>query len=303
MSHLISVLMNCYNGEKYLKQAIESVYKQTYNNWEIIFIDNCSTDKSAKIAKSFDKKLKYYKTPKKFSLGEGRKFGVNFCSKYIATLDVDDIWEPHALESLYSGIISGNYALCYGNQISVNADGKYINKERSIYTGQKGDFLGKLLNQFDIPMVATIIDKEKMLNSKLNFDDKIIGSVEYSLFLPLSVDHHYISIDSHVVRYRYHNSLSSKLDKVKHKERRYILDKMLYRNPEIKHKYSKELEKAYARADYYESQFLMKQGFNQKAFNLLIKNSFVDFRYLLLSIICLLPNVIWKKAQKIKYKN
>ena len=50
--------MNCYNGERYLRQAIDSVYAQTYNNWEIIFWDNYSIDRSAQIAKSYNSKLK-----------------------------------------------------------------------------------------------------------------------------------------------------------------------------------------------------------------------------------------------------
>jgi len=57
---LVSVIMNCHNGEKYLREAIDSVYAQTYKNWEIIFWDNYSTDNSAKIAKSYNDKLKYY---------------------------------------------------------------------------------------------------------------------------------------------------------------------------------------------------------------------------------------------------
>ena len=58
---LVSILMNCYNGEKFLREAIESVLAQTYNNWELIFWDNQSTDRSAEIFKSyFDKRLKYF---------------------------------------------------------------------------------------------------------------------------------------------------------------------------------------------------------------------------------------------------
>ena len=44
---LVSVIINCYNGEKFLKEAIDSVYNQTYQNWEIIFWDNASTDNSS----------------------------------------------------------------------------------------------------------------------------------------------------------------------------------------------------------------------------------------------------------------
>ena len=56
---LVSVIMNCLNCERYLKEAIDSVYDQSYNNWEIIFWDNQSTDKSAEIFKSYkDSRLK-----------------------------------------------------------------------------------------------------------------------------------------------------------------------------------------------------------------------------------------------------
>ena len=58
--------MNCYNGQRYLSEAIKSVINQTYKNWELIFYDNCSTDNSKEIFKSFnDKRLKYFKSKKK----------------------------------------------------------------------------------------------------------------------------------------------------------------------------------------------------------------------------------------------
>jgi glycosyltransferase involved in cell wall biosynthesis len=55
---LVSIIMNCYNGEKFLKETLESVYAQTYTNWEVIFWDNLSTDNSKQIACSFDDKIK-----------------------------------------------------------------------------------------------------------------------------------------------------------------------------------------------------------------------------------------------------
>ena len=116
----ISVLMNCYNSESYLKKAIDSVYSQTYDNWEIIFIDNCSTDNSARIAKGYDKRLKYIKTKKNIPLGSARKFGIKYCSNFVAILDTDDIWIENALEELYNSIISGDYSLAFGNQIIID---------------------------------------------------------------------------------------------------------------------------------------------------------------------------------------
>ena len=80
--------MNCYNGEKYLREAIDSIYAQSYENWEIIFWDNCSTDSSAEIAKSYDEKIKYFTVSSKLELGEARKLATEHArGKYLAFLD------------------------------------------------------------------------------------------------------------------------------------------------------------------------------------------------------------------------
>ena len=90
---LVSIIMNCYNGEQYLKEAIDSIYAQTYNNWEVIFIDNCSTDNSAEIAKSYeDERIKYHKVRKNIPLYAARNIAINKCNgEYIGFLDCDDI--------------------------------------------------------------------------------------------------------------------------------------------------------------------------------------------------------------------
>ena len=63
---LVSIIMNCHNGEKFLKESIQSIISQKYKKWELIFWDNKSTDESAKILKSFkDKRIRYFKSKKK----------------------------------------------------------------------------------------------------------------------------------------------------------------------------------------------------------------------------------------------
>ena len=69
---LVSIILNCYNGAKYLEEAIDSIYAQTYSNWEIIFWDNASTDESASIAKSYDDRLKYHQALETTPLGAAR---------------------------------------------------------------------------------------------------------------------------------------------------------------------------------------------------------------------------------------
>ena len=78
---LVSVIMNCYDGEKYLTEAIDSVLAQTYQNWEIVFWDNQSTDRSAEIIKSYtDPRVKYFYAPKHTWLYEERNYAIEKAS-------------------------------------------------------------------------------------------------------------------------------------------------------------------------------------------------------------------------------
>ena len=97
---LVSIIMNCYNGEKYLKEAIRSVINQTYKNWEIIFWDNQSKDKSSQILKSFkDKRIKYYRSKSFSKLYKARNMAINKAKgKFVSILDVDDFWINTKLE-------------------------------------------------------------------------------------------------------------------------------------------------------------------------------------------------------------
>jgi glycosyltransferase involved in cell wall biosynthesis len=96
----VSILMNCYNGEKYLHEAIESIITQTYQNWELIFWDNQSTDSSKVIFDSYtDSRLKYFLAPEHTDLGGGRSAAFkHLTGDYIAVLDVDDVWFSSKLE-------------------------------------------------------------------------------------------------------------------------------------------------------------------------------------------------------------
>ena len=97
---LISVIINCHNGEKYLDNCIKSVLNQTYKNWEIIFFDNNSSDKSRKQIKSYnDPRIKYFRSNKTYTLYKARNLAVHKSNaEFITFLDVDDWWEKNTLE-------------------------------------------------------------------------------------------------------------------------------------------------------------------------------------------------------------
>ena len=97
---LVSVIMNCHNGEKYLSKSLKSLLGQSYKNWELIFYDNISKDKSLSILNQYkDNRVKIFKTNKLINLYHARNLAITKTKgKYISFLDVDDFWDKNKLK-------------------------------------------------------------------------------------------------------------------------------------------------------------------------------------------------------------
>lgn len=304
LNPLVSIIINCYNGEEFLKETISSIYDQTYKNWEIIFWDNCSTDKSSKIAKSFDKKVKYFYSKNNFSLGKARNLALNkVTGKYIAFIDCDDVWfDKNKLKNQVFFMESNlEFALSYDGLEEIFLDGTHFQFVNNVH--KSGFILENLLFQFDIPIVSSILRKSHLSDSGLSFDESITASEEYCLFMQLAARYP-IGVSSKITtKYRIDpNSLTSKSLAVLGKERRYTLNKILNDFPEYKLKYKFAFKEAYARSDYYDARFFMKNGFRFKAFKSLVPNIFISYKYFLLVILSLFPVFVWNYIH-IKYKN
>lgn len=112
---LVSVIINCYNGEKYLREAIDSVMAQTYENWELVFWDNQSTDSTREIVESYaDPRIHYLYAPEHTPLGEARNLAVEKANgEYINFLDADDVWSANKLEEQVKLIVPGEVEVVY----------------------------------------------------------------------------------------------------------------------------------------------------------------------------------------------
>ena len=97
---LVSIIMNCFNGETYMNESIKSVLSQTYENWELIFWDNQSIDSSAKIFKSYeDKRFEYFYANEHSTLYKARNLAIERSKgDFIAFLDTDDLWDKNKLK-------------------------------------------------------------------------------------------------------------------------------------------------------------------------------------------------------------
>ena len=180
---LVSVIVNCYNGEKYLPHTLNSLLKQKYKNFEVIFMDNCSTDNSASIFKAIkDKRFKYFKTKKKIKLYASRNLAIKKTKgNYIAFLDADDWWDNKFLESRKKFFASSkNYVFSYSNCYHY-----FENKKRfEIFFKKKlptGYILGELIDYYFVKLSSIIIKKKLVKNFSFNSNYNIIGDYDFIL--------------------------------------------------------------------------------------------------------------------------
>jgi len=96
---LVSVIMNCFNGEAFLREAVESLLRQEYEHWELIFWDNQSDDTSATIIQSFDdERIRYFYAEEHTGLGKARSLALaKTTGEWVGFLDVDDLWFSNKL--------------------------------------------------------------------------------------------------------------------------------------------------------------------------------------------------------------
>ena len=231
---LVSVIMNCYNGEKYLDESIQSVIGQSYDNWELIFWDNKSEDRSAEIFKKYqDKRLKYFYANKHTSLYEARNLAIQKSTgDFISFLDTDDLWEKEKLEKQMGYFEDRSIGVVYSNYWLTKKDlkEKKINFKKRLY---RGDVYDELINNYNIGILTTIIRKKNYEELKKKFDVRFSIIGDFDLFLRLSKLCKFESVQTPLAYYRLHGKNLSTIHKEKEieeltiwlKENEYSLNK------------------------------------------------------------------------------
>ena len=206
-SPLVSVIMNCYNGEKYLTESLNSLLRQNYSNWELIFWDNLSTDNSKKIFKSFnDKRFKYFLADKHTVLYEARNLAIKKTSgDYIAFLDTDDIWSKDKLSSQIKLFSDKKIGLVYGNYWRYNPI-SFFNKKKLANKNKlpKGKITDYLLREYFIGMLTVVIRKKLIEDKESVFNTKFDMLSDMDFILRFSKKHDFECVNNPIATYRIH---------------------------------------------------------------------------------------------------
>ena len=210
----VSVIMNCLNCEKYLREAIDSVFAQTYEDWEIIFWeDKASKDNSERISKSYGSKLRYFRSDVSLPLYGSRNLAVQKArGKYIAILDCDDLWLPTKLEEQIP-LLERNHeiGLVYSDAFLFNEKGKE-KRQFEIYNPYRGNIFPELLLHSFINTQTVVIRKETIDSMDYLFDGCLVMSGDYDAYLRISYRWKVDYVDKPLARYRVHRNSKSQRD-------------------------------------------------------------------------------------------
>lgn len=127
---LVSIITPCYNSSKYIVEMIESVLAQTYQNWELLITDDCSTDNSRMIVMEYaakDPRIKLFQLVENSGAGVARNNSIkNANGRYIAFLDSDDLWAPEKLERQLAFIKDNGYKFVFCQAIVIDTDNNIV---------------------------------------------------------------------------------------------------------------------------------------------------------------------------------
>ena len=192
MNELVSIITPVFNSEKYISDSIKSVISQTYHNWELFIVDDCSNDKTFEKIKIFnDDRIRYIKLDKNSGAAVARNKALEKVKgKYIAFLDSDDIWKPEKLEKQLTFMIDNNVGFSYtGYEILKDGKNKVINVPLKLTYGQfmKNTVIGTLTVMInkdivgDIRLVNVKKDHDSMTWAKLLREGNIAYGINESL--------------------------------------------------------------------------------------------------------------------------
>ena len=243
---LVSIIMNCHNGERYLDEALQSVLKQTYKNWELIFWDNKSTDNSRKIVRSYgDLRIKYYYSEEYNKLGKARNLALEKAKgDLIAFLDCDDLWLVKKLELQIPLFNDPEVGIAISNSIFFNKKGK----EKLLYKTppREGYVFKELLEAYYISMETVLVKKSKLNLLSEYFDERFEVIEEFDLFIRLSKYCKLVYIDAVLGKWRIHEfSWTWKRKDLFPKETRLFIKKINKLIPETKTIYKRNIDKLY----------------------------------------------------------
>ena len=239
----VSVIMNCLNGAPYLREALDSVFAQTFQDWEIVFWDNGSTDNSNAIACSYGERVRCFSNKTTTPLGAARNRAfAEAQGEYIAILDVDDIWLPNKLERQLPLLENDpKVGLVFSNSLFFDDEGDRAKHFQQTHP-HRGYVFGALLQDNFISSETMVFRRSVLERLSPLFDERFTMVMDYELSLRVALSRKLDYIDECLSKWRIHEDSGTHTMRFRFpQEYMLMLEKMLGTYPEIAWQYAHAL--------------------------------------------------------------
>lgn len=200
---MISVCIATYNRKDYLREAIDSVFRQTYKDYEVIILDDGSTDGTEEMIQQLNLPIRYYKQPNHGQPQTNNRLVELAKGQYICFLDSDDIFFDDALERLYAALDGAEDKIAYGPYVRIDAIGTETGRDKKkVYSG---DITEKLFQKIFVHCVCTLIPR-RIFQEQGGYNDDFKVCFDYDLNLALSLEHAFVALQTPAFKRRRHGS-------------------------------------------------------------------------------------------------
>ncbi|ODS34733.1 MAG: glycosyltransferase family 2 [Candidatus Scalindua rubra] len=253
----VSVIIHTYNNEKFIVETVESVLKQTYNDYEIIVVDDGSEDGTRDALLPYMHKIRYH-YKENGGIASAKNAGISLSkAEFIAFLDHDDLWIPNKLKIQMEYFNkSPQVGLVYAKYTSFRNNKKLRTKPEKGYSGW---IFAKLISKSFI-QTSTVMVKRDCLNVVGPFDESFALADEYDMFLRIAKRFQCGFIDKGLTKYRIHDTNASKNDLLFDKENLRVFKKVYNVYTGLDEKEKKILKKRIARYNIKVARGLYNQG-------------------------------------------
>jgi len=210
----VSVIMNVRNGASTLREALESVLRQSFHDWELIVWDDRSTDESAQIVAEYkDRRIRYFLSPEDTSLGKARGDAIRQASgAWLAFLDQDDIWLPRKLERQMA-LADDTTGLIYGRTVRFYPSGleRDYDQTHEFTLLPEGDIFNQLFTDSCFIAMSSAVFRRAAVEAIGGIPDAIQIVPDYWLYVAVARRYRVRAVQGVVCRYRMHSANMSQL--------------------------------------------------------------------------------------------
>ena len=204
----VSIIVNVWNGASTLAEAIQSALAQSFSDWEMIVWDDCSSDESARVAKSFaDPRIRYFLAPQPTSLGQAREAAIHQARGiWLAFLDQDDIWLAHKLERQLALAASPSVGLIYGRTLAFFPGGRECDYDyfHEFAPLPEGDIVEELLGDGCFIAMSSAVIRRSFALAAGSIPKEIRMIPDYFLYVSVCSQHEARAVQQVICRSRAH---------------------------------------------------------------------------------------------------